>query len=430
MSRPVWFRPGRPRVRRLHSVSGPYKKKGLEKKKRFNLLNSLKIKCLPFEYAVRNLGRSRLRLVLSIAGSFLMVILVITAVAFVKGMEKSLIDSGSKNNVIILGAGSEESVERSEVSPAVAGLVLAGVPGIKSQLGLAYVSPEVHMSLVMRTEQGQDTTSTAVIRGITPSAYLVHEQLHIVAGRAPQAGQDEIMVGQLTAKRMGWDAEKLALNNTLWFDNRPWTIVGHFSAPNTVMDAEIWCPLTDLQIAAKRDSLSCVVVTLDGANPSDVEIFASTRLDLEIAALPETAYYQKLVAFYKPVRVMVWVTAALIGMGGLFGGLNILYAAFAARFREIGMLQSLGYSRLAIALSLILESVLIALTGALAAALVSLVLLDGSSIRISMGAFGLAIDAATLSAGLGAGLILGIIGALPPVINCIRLPIPEALKAV
>jgi len=196
------------------------------------------------------------------------------------------------------------------------------------------------------------------------------------------------------------------------------------------MDAEIWCPLTDLKIAAKRDSLSCVVLTLDSATPSDVEIFAATRLDLEIIALLETQYYQKLVSFYRPVRLMVWVTAALIGMGGLFGGLNTLYAAFAARFREIGMLQSLGYSRAAIALSLIQESVLIALTGALVAALASLVLLDGAAIRISMGAFGLAVDAPTLGAGLGAALALGLIGSLPPTINCMRLPVAEALKAV
>lgn len=388
------------------------------------------MKCLPFEYAVRNLGRSRLRLILSISGSFLVVTLVITAMAFVRGMEKSLISSGAENNVIILGAGSEESIERSEISPAVAGLVMSGVPGIKSRLGQAYVSPEVHMSLVLGTEPGHDSTSTAVIRGITPAAYRVHTQVQIIAGRAPQAGQDEIMVGQLTSRRMGWDREKLALNKTIWFDNRAWTIVGHFAAPNTVMDAEIWCPLSDLQIAAKRDSISCVVLTLDQAEFSDVDIFASTRLDLEIIAIPETKYYQKLVSFYRPVRMMVWITAALIGMGGLFGGLNILYAAFAARFREIGMLQSLGYSRMAIAVSLIQESVLIALTGALAASLLSLVLLDGSAVRISMGAFNLALDAETLGAGLAAGLLLGIMGALPPMMNCLRLPIPEALKAL
>ena len=388
------------------------------------------MKRLPFEYAVRNLGRSHLRLALSVLGSFLVVMLVITAVSFVRGMEQSLISSGSDKNVIILGAGSEESVERREISPAVAGLVTASVPGIKTQLGLPFVSPEVHMSLVIGTAQNEDTTSTAVIRGVTPTAYLAHDQVRVVAGRAPQPGQDEVMVGQLTASRIGWDEDRLAVGNTIWFDNRPWTIVGRFAAAGTVMDAEIWCPLTDLQIAAKRDSLSCVILTLDSAAASDVEIFAATRLDLEIIALPETKYYQKLVSFYRPVRLMVWVTAALIGMGGLFGGLNTLYAAFAARFREIGMLQSLGYSRAAIALSLIQESVLIALTGALLAALASLILLDGAAIRISMGAFGLVVDAPTLCAGLGTGLALGLVGSLPPTINCMRLPVAEALKAV
>ena len=388
------------------------------------------MKLLPFEYAVRNLGRSHLRLVLSILGSCLVVLLVITAMAFVRGMERSLLSSGSDGNVIILGAGSEESIERSEISPAVTSLVSASVPGIKSQLGQSYVSPEVHMSLVIQTEQGEDTTSSAVIRGVTPAAYLVHEQVRIVSGRAPEPGQDEVMVGQLTATRMDWPKDKLSVGSTIWFDNRPWTVVGEFTAPSTVMDAEIWCPLTDLQIAAKRESLSCVVLSLDTAEFADVDLFASTRLDLEIIAIPETLYYQKLNSFYKPVRLMVWITAALIGMGGLFGGLNILYAAFAARFREIGMLQSLGYSRMAIAITMMQESLLISLTGALLGAFVALALLDGASVQISMGAFGLALDAPTLGVGLLTGVILGIVGSLPPTLNCLRLPIPESLKAV
>ena len=217
------------------------------------------MRLLPFEYAVRNLGRSTLRLVLSVFGSFLVVMLVIAAVAFVRGMEKSLIGSGSPDNVILLGAGSAESVERSELSPSVAGQVSASVPGIKTKLGLPYVSPEVHMSLVISAREGESSTSSAVIRGVTPTAYLVHKQVRIVQGRAPRPGHDEVMVGQLAATRIGWQPEALAVDKTLWFDNRPWSIVGAFAASGTVMDAEIWCPLSDLQIAAKRHSLSCIL---------------------------------------------------------------------------------------------------------------------------------------------------------------------------
>ena len=74
---------------------------------------------LPVDYAVRNLGRSPVRLALSLLGSTLVVLLAIAAAAFVRGMGRSLVVTGGQRNVILLGAGSEESVERSEIQPAV-----------------------------------------------------------------------------------------------------------------------------------------------------------------------------------------------------------------------------------------------------------------------------------------------------------------------
>jgi putative ABC transport system permease protein len=387
------------------------------------------MRLLRFEYAVRNLGRSPTRLVLSVLGSVLVVMLVITAAAFVRGIETSLISSGSEKNIMLLGVGSEESIERSEITPAAPSMVTASVPGIKTRLGIPYVSPEVHMAMMFAEDAGGEADMRAVVRGITPSAFLVHDQVRIIAGRAPEQGKDEIMVGQLTAARMDLPSERLGVGNTVWFDNRPWTIVGNFTAPGTVMDAEIWCPISDLLIAAKRDSYSCIVLTLDTAELADVEEFAATRLDLELAVMPEKQYYKKLIEFYKPVRWMIWITAVLIATGGMFGGLNTMYAAFSARFREIGMLQSLGYSRRAVVLSFMQESLLISAIGALIGSALSLALLDGIAIRINLGAFGLVLDTATIATGLLAGLFLGLFGAIPAAVRCLRLPIAEALKA-
>ena len=122
------------------------------------------MKSLPFEYAVRNLGRSRLRLVLSVLGSALVVLLVLAAGGFVRGMEQSLSISGSEKNVILLGAGSEESVERSEISMNVPTLAAASVDGIKRRLGVDYVSPEVHMALVVKTSRESEREVQAVVR--------------------------------------------------------------------------------------------------------------------------------------------------------------------------------------------------------------------------------------------------------------------------
>lgn len=387
------------------------------------------MRLLPFEYAVRNLGRSPLRLVASVLGGLLVVSLVLAAGGFVRGMEQSLAVSGSRDNVILLLAGSEESIERSQLNQNVPSLAAASISGLRQRLGEAYVSPEVHMALLVRTAADDPVERQAVLRGVTPAAFLVHPQVRITAGRAPAVGAYELLVGDLAATRLGLPAEALAIGKTLWFDNRAWTVVGHHSAPHTVMDAEIWLPLPDLQVATKRDNLSCVILTLGTATFKDVATWCARRLDLELVAVRESDYYASLARFYSPVRAMVWATAILIALGGIFGGLNTMYAAFAARVRELGTLQTLGYSRTAIVVSLLQESLLAMAAGGLVAAVIGLFVLNGIAVKFSMGAFALAVDAPVMIGGLLAGLALAVIGVIPPAWRCLRLPIVEALRA-
>lgn len=386
------------------------------------------MRLLPFEYAVRNLGRSPLRLIASVLGSALVVLLVLAAGGFVRGMETSLSLGDDNRNVILLGAGSEESAERSQIDMSTPTLVAAGVPGIKRRLGVDYVSPEVHMALVVKTEPDAAPDSQVILRGVTPAALLVHPQVRIVAGRLPRPGEYELMAGQLAAERMGIPDAELAIGEQLYFDNHAWTITGRFAAPQTVMDAEVWVPLTDLQIATRRDTLSCVVLTLDTATYEEVDIWCKQRLDLELVAMRERDYYASLLAFYAPVRAMIWVTAGLIALGGLLGGLNTMYAAFAARVRELGTLQTLGFPRRALIVSFLQESLLATAAGGIIAATVGLLLLDGLAVRFSMGVFALLLDAPVLLGGLLTGAGLAVLGIVPPLQRCLRLPIVDALR--
>lgn len=384
------------------------------------------MKLIPWDYAARNLGRNRLRLCLSLGGCVLVSLLVLSAAAFVRGMNKSLRISGMGKNVLLIGAGSEESLERSEIGNNVASIVAASVQGIKTRLGVPYVSPEVQMASIVSLDKDATQGQLALFRGVTPAAFLVHPQVRIADGRMP--GPYEILAGRLAAARMGVPAETLALGKTLWFDGKPWSISGHFEAPHTVMEAELWTPLKDLQISAKRDNVSTVVLTLDDAEFDDVDVFCKTRLDLELVALREGDYYAKLSEFYRPIQGIVWITSILVALGGLFGGLNTMYAAFAARTRELGMLQCLGFSRFALIFSMMQESLLIAVAGGLAAAVLGFLLLDGLAVRVTMGAFGLSVDAPVIALSLGGALVLGIAGALPPAWSTLRMPVAEALK--
>lgn len=399
------------------------------------------MKRLPFEYAVRNLGRSPSRLVLSIGGSALVVLLVLVAGGFVEGMSRALRETGGEENVILMGAGSEESVERSEIEASTPGVLAASVPGIRTRAGVAFVSPEVHVMLpiaVGKVREKGAAKRQAMMRGVTPAAALVHESVALTQGRWPQAGRNEVMVGRMAATVLGASAEEMGIGGTVTIDNRAWTVVGTFAAPGTVVEAEVWLPLTDLQAATRRDTISCVVVTLDpyneetgeGAEFADIAAFTKGRPDLELVAMTERDYYGKLAAFFGPIKVVAWVTAGLIAAGGLFGGLNTMYAAFASRIRELGTLQSIGYRRVAIVWSMIQESTLATCAGGLIACAIGVLLLDGIAVRFSMGAFGLVIDERIAGLGLLSGLALGVVGALPPAIKCLRPTIPVALKAV
>lgn len=386
---------------------------------------------LPFHYAFRNLGRSRVRLIASLLGSTLVVLLILAAGGFVRGMQRTLTqDQPLSNNIMILGTGSEEGVERSQIDASVAGIAGASINGVKQRAGVLYVSPEIHAALPVREHAQASQDHPAVMRGVREVAFLVHPEVEIVEGRFPRQGTDELMVGELAATRLGLPAERLALGQTLHFDDRDWVIVGQFQAPNSVMNAEIWIPLTDLQIATNRQSsLSCVILTLEDASFADADLFAKSRLDLEITALWEHSYYASIASFYGPIRIMIIVTAALIATGGILGGLNTMYAAFASRVREVGMLQALGYTRIAIVMSLTEESIFTAACGALIGSLIGLLMLNGLAVRFSMGAFAITVDPPVLLTGLLGGLFVGFIGAIPPAFRCLRLPITEALKS-
>lgn len=381
---------------------------------------------LPLSYATRNLLRDPLRLLQKVSGAMLVVFLILAAGSFDQGMQRVLSGSGSPRNVILLSAGSEDSVERSQVAPQVESLAAAGIPGIQTRLGRPAVSGEVHTMGEIRVPGFEE--SQALLRGVSPSAFEVHQSIQVTAGEYPASG--EVLVGRLAHHTLGVPRDTLQVGETLAFEGQTFTISGIFTAPGTVMESEVWMNRSDLMTLTQRETFSCVVLRMEGLDGlASADLFAKQRFDLELTALQESQYYARLSGFYAPVRAMTWITALLIAAGAVFGGLNMLYAAFASRIRELATLQAVGFSRPALFLSMLQESLLATLTGTLGAALLSLFILEGQAIDFSLGTFYLEISGSVALAGLGSGLLLGFIGAIPPALRCLRTPLPSALRS-
>ena len=163
---------------------------------------------------------------------------------------------------------------------------------------------------------------------------------------------------------------------------------------------------------------------------ADVDLFCRERVDLELKAVSESGYYAALQKHYRPIRVLGWVVVALIAGSGIFAGLNTMYGAVVGRVRELATLQALGFRRRAIMLTLVQEATLLSCTGALVACIVGLAVVDGAAVRFTMGAFMLQVDSVSIAVACGVAALLGIVGALPPALKAMRLPVAEAIKAI
>lgn len=387
------------------------------------------MRLLPFDYAARNAGRNPVRSILMAAGAGAVVFLVILMGAFVQSMAATMRSTGEPLNVMIVGLGSEDFVEQSEISPAVPSIAVAAIDSIATLHGKPLISPEIMHSAIIAIpgREVQDDTHKILVRGITDTAFLVHPQVSITEGRAP--GPGEIIVGALAPTRLNVPPEDLDIGKTVTFENQQWTISGKFTAPGTAFDAEIWAPIDELLIQTKRTTYSSAVVRLKSDKGfSDVDFFTKQRLDLELAAVRETTYYEGLAKFFRPVQIMGWVMAGLIVVSGLFGGLNVMMAAIASRTKELACLETLGFGKIAITVALLQESLLQAGTGTLLSLIMAHHLLHGSAIRFTMGAVELAITPDVLAAGMAAGLTLALVGTLIPALRFARRPLIDQLR--
>jgi putative ABC transport system permease protein len=389
------------------------------------------MRALPFDYAIRNLGRRPMRTLLTGLSSALVAALLVATTAFVRGLGGTFSGAAQSDTAILLSTVAERDVVRSTVTAGLPELLSASVAGVRQIGGVPAISAEIHMGTNLRLGAGPDAPGAeplaGFVRGVTERAFLVHEAVTLLEGRPPRTG--EVIVGRLVAAQLGVPEQELALGRKLRFEGSTFEIVGRFAAPGTTIEAEIWTPLAELRGLTKRDDSSVVFVRMESAAGfPDLELFTRRRLDLELAMIPSATYYRELSEYFAPIRSMAWAMAALIVAGALFGGANTLNAAVQDRLRELAALRAVGYSGLALVRSLAQESLVLAAGGGLVGLLLARVFLAGSSVRIAMSAFALAVDAPAILIGFAGALLLGLVGTAPAAVRVMRLPIAAALK--
>jgi putative ABC transport system permease protein len=388
------------------------------------------MKGIPFAYSLRNLWTRRLTTVLTVSGMALVVFVFATILMLAQGLQKTLVETGSYDNAVIIRKGSGSEVQ-SWVDRAQAGIIETDPIVATGTDGKPLVAREL-VVLIGLAKKDTEKVSNVTIRGISEASLALRPQVVLIRGRMPAMGSSEVVVGSSVARRFkGAD-----LGGELRFGMRQWRIVGIFDAGNTGFTSEIWGDVEQLMPAFRRPVFSSMILRMN--NPSQFEAFklrveTNPRLTQEVKR--ETRYYlEQSEMMAKFLRILGISLTLIFSLGAIIGAMITMYAAVANRIGEIGTLRALGFRRRSILISFLMEALLLGLAGGLAGLLFAsfMQLVEVSTVNFqtfSELAFKFSMTIGIAVKALLFAVIMGFLGGVLPALRAAHMNIVEALRS-
>jgi putative ABC transport system permease protein len=347
-----------------------------------------------------------------------------------EGFKKVMVSTGAPDMAIVLRSGADSEMTSVLLRPDAP--VIEAAPGVARANGKPLVSPELFV-VVDLPKRSTGTSANVPLRGVRPAAFALRPEVKIVEGRNFAWGRDEVIVGR-SAKLQFANTE---IGTNLHFGQNTWKVVGIFESAGNISESELWADAEVLAPAYRRGaSFQTAMVKL--ASPGSFQQFkdaltSDPRVSLRIER--ETDYYA---GQSRTLRLLVtglaFVVCSLMGLGALFGALNTMYTAVAARSREIATLEAIGFGGMAVMVSVIFEALFLALVGGLVGAIGAYLAFDGYRTAtmnwqtFSQVAFAFDVTPALMMGAIFYALVIGAVGGLFPAIRAARLPVSLALR--
>jgi putative ABC transport system permease protein len=386
---------------------------------------------VPLSYNLRNLAVRRLSTLSAAVGIGLVVAVFILVLALAFGFAYALQTAGSPLNAIVIRGGATAEVQSGIERDDAEGLAIR--PEIaKDEEGHPIVVSDVVVLIVMPRKM-DGAAAQVLIRGTGENAVKVHEGVRFVeGGRMFRPGLPELVVGKALSERI----RGLQCGSTVTFKRREWKVVGIFETGGTGFESEIWADVGLVQSVFNREGVY-QSVTFRMADPRRFqELKAAIESDpkYEVEVRTEAQYYSEQAGTLSTfIGILGTLITIIMSVGAVFGAMNTMYAAVGSRSREIATLRALGFGRLAILVSFLIESVVLAAMGGVLGCLFALPLngLTTSTINwdtFSELAFAFRVTPEILGAGFLFAIVMGAVGGLLPALRAARTPIILALR--
>jgi putative ABC transport system permease protein len=365
--------------------------------------------------------------VIGIAG---VVLILVALLSISEGFRRTLELSGSDRVAIVLRGSSSAELTSNFSQEQVQ--IIEQAPGIARDSRGPIVSAELYTT-VDQPMRSTGTAANAPFRGIEPAGPQTRAHFQLIAGRMFATGRYEIIVGRSAAQTL----TGLELGRVVKWGNNQWRIVGEFADGGSVSESEIWTDAHVLQSAYSRgDTFQTVRALLTSAasfKGFKEALTSDPRVSLTV--LTEREFYAAQSALLSTlIRGAGTVLGLLMGVGAVFGALNTMYSAVAARGTEIATLRAMGFGGLPVAVSVIIEALLLGLVGGALGALVAYCAFDGlqtSTINyqsFTQVSFAFSVTPVLIVTGTSYALLLALIGGLFPAIHAARRPIIAGLR--
>jgi putative ABC transport system permease protein len=358
------------------------------------------------------------------------VVAVFTALlAMATGFVSTLKATGRSDAVLILRGGSDAELNSAFDRDSTD--LIKQEPGIAAGAdGKPLASAELMVIAELVRKDDVRNGANITVRGVEPAAFALRPQLRIIAGRNFTPGLRELIVGQGVLQQF----QGARIGDVLRMRGSEWTVVGVF-ASGDAHDSEMW---TDVNVARSiygRRGSSSVLAALDG--PEGLQrlkaaIAAEPRLTVDV--MREQDYFSSQTRqFRKTIGFLAGIVTIIMALGAVFAALNSMYAAVAARGKEIATLRAIGFGGLPVVVSVMIEALLLALAGGVLGAVIAYVLFNNFTVstlgqNFTQVVFNFKVTPALVARGLIIALAVGMVGGFLPALRAARLPVTVSLR--
>ncbi len=388
---------------------------------------------IPLKYSFRNLQSRKLTTALTASGLALVVFVFAAVLMMAYGVEKTLIKTGSEDNVLI-----SRKASNGEISSILDGetinIILSLDQVARASDGTPLATKDV-ATVINLPKTGNETALTNItVRGVSPPAFTLRPMVKIVEGRMFQWGAREIIVGSGIARRI----KGASIGSPVKFGGDTWTVVGRFDAGGCGFDSEIWGDGLQLTAVLDRPNVySTLTVRLKSPDQLDSfkKAFAADARLQQFEPKTERQFFEEqsetMATFIRVLGIFITV---IFSFGAAIGAMITMYSSVANRTVEIGTLRALGFRRRSVLGAYLIESLLLSLIGGLVGIALASFLQFFSISTINFDSFaeiefGFALSPNIVAYSLIFALAMGLIGGFLPAVRAARLNILSALRA-